>query len=44
MVLDKPLGKANYYAWRIEFYKRVTPHVHSFIGIFDPQNIHSETA
>ena len=33
IVLDGPLGKTRYYAFRVEFRVRGTPHMHSFIWI-----------
>ena len=33
IVLDRPLGKTKYYAIRVEFQVRGSPHVHSFIWI-----------
>ena len=31
IVLDGPLGKTQYYAIRVEFQVRESPHMHSFI-------------
>ena len=40
--LDGPLGKIKYYAIRTEFKERDSPHVHSFISIFNAPNcLHS---
>ena len=44
IILDGPLGKTKYYAIRIEFQESDTPHVHSFICIFNGPNIENETA
>ena len=33
IVLDGPLGKTQYYAIRVEFQVRGSPHIHSFIWI-----------
>ena len=38
------MGKIKYYAIRIEFQERGSPHVHSFIWIFNAPNIQNETA
>ena len=35
IVLDGPLGKTQYYAIRVEFQVRGSPHIHSFILILD---------
>ena len=43
VVLYDPLGKTKYYAIRIEFQERGSPHVHSFIWIFNAPNIQNET-
>ena len=42
IILDGPLGKTKYYALRIEFQERGSPHVHSFIWVFDAPNIQDE--
>ena len=44
IILDGPLGKTKYYALRIEFQERGSPHVHSFIWIFNAPNIQDEEA
>ena len=44
IILDGPLGKTKYYAICIEFEERGSPHVHSFIWIFNAPNIQNETA
>ena len=44
IILDGPLGKTKYYAIRIEFQKKDSPHVHSFIWIFNAPNIEDEAA
>ena len=44
IILDGPLGKTKYYAIRIEFQERGSPHVHSFIWIFNAPNTENETA
>ena len=43
-ILDGPLGKTKYYAIRIEFQERGSPHVYSFIWIFNAPNIENEAA
>ena len=43
IVLDGPLGKTKYYALRIEFQERGSPHVHAFIWILDAPKISDET-
>ena len=35
IALDGPLGKTQYYAFRVEFQVRGTPHMHSFIWILN---------
>ena len=35
IVLDGPLGKTQYYAIRVEFQVRGSPHIHSFIWILN---------
>ena len=44
IILDGPLGKTKYYAIRIEFQERGSPHVHSIIWIFNALNTENETA
>ena len=44
IILDGALGKTTYYAIRIEFQERRSPHVHSFIWILNPPNIRDEAA
>ena len=44
IILDGPLEKTRYYAIRIEFQERDSPHVHSFIWIFNALNIENEAA
>ena len=44
IILDGRLGKTKYYAILIEFQERGSPHVHSFIWIFNAPNIQNETA
>ena len=44
IILDDPLGKTKYYAVQIEFQERGSPHVHSFIWIFNAPNIENEAA
>ena len=39
IVLDGPLGKTQYYAIRIEFQVRGSPHIHSFIWILNAQKL-----
>ena len=43
-ILDGPLGKTKYYAIRIEFQERGSPHLYSFIWIFNAPNIENEAA
>ena len=43
MVLDRPLGKTKYYALRIEFQERESPHVHAFAWILDALKISDKT-
>ena len=43
IVLVGPLGKTKYYALRIEFQERGSPHVHAFIWILDAPKISDET-
>ena len=43
IIIDRPLGKTKY-AIRIEFQKRGSPHVHSFIWNFNAPNIKNEAA
>ena len=42
IILEGPLGKTKYYAIRIEFQERGSPHAHSFIWIVNPPNIQDE--
>ena len=42
IILDGPLTKAKYFAIRMEFQERGSPHVHSFIWIFNAPNIENE--
>ena len=44
IILGGPLGKTKYYAIRIEFQERGSPHVHLFIWIFNAPNIENEAA
>ena len=44
ITLDGPLGKTKYYAIRIEFQERGSPHVYSFIWIFSAPNIENGAA
>ena len=44
IILDGPLGKTKYYAIRIEFQERGSPHVYSFIWIFSAPNIENGAA
>ena len=39
IILDGPLRKTKCYAIRIDFQERGSPHVHSFIWIFNASNI-----
>ena len=42
IILDGSLRKTKYYAIRIEFQERGSPHVHLFIWIFNAPNIENE--
>ena len=42
IILDGPYGKTKYYAIRIEFQERGSPHVHYFIWIFNAPSIQNE--
>ena len=42
IVLDGPLGNTNYYAMRVEFQVRGSPHVHSFIWILSVRQLTSD--
>ena len=42
IILDGPFRKTKYYAIRIEFQESGSPHVHSFIWIFNAPNIENE--
>ena len=44
IILDGPLGKTKYYAMRIEFQERGSPHVNPFIWIFSAPNFENENA
>ena len=44
IIFDGLLGETKYYAIRIEFQERGSPHVHSFIWIFNAPNIENEAA
>ena len=44
IILDGPLGKTKYYAIGIEFQEGGSPHVYSFIWIFNAPNIEYESA
>ena len=41
--MDGPLGKTKYYALRVEFQERGSPHVHAFIWILNAPKIGNET-
>ena len=43
IVLYGPLGKASYYAIRVEFQVRGSPHIHSFIWILNAPKLSKET-
>ena len=43
IVLDGPLGKTSYYAIRVEFQVRGSPHIHSFIWILNAPKLSKET-
>ena len=42
IVLNGPLDKTKYYALRIEFQGKGSPYIHSYILIFNAQNIQDE--
>ena len=44
IILDDPWGRAKYYAIRIGFQEIGSPHVHSFIWVFNTANIENEAA
>ena len=44
IILDGPLGKTKYYPIPFEFQEKDSPHVHSFIWIFNAPNIENEAA
>ena len=44
IILDDPLGKTKYYAICIESQERGSPHVQSFIWIFNAHNTENEAA
>ena len=44
LILDGPLGKTKYYALRIEFQERGSPHVHAFIWMLGAPKIENEFA
>ena len=44
IILDGLLGKTKFYTISNEFQERVTPHVHSFIWIFNAPNIENKVA
>ena len=44
VILNGPLGKTIYYAISFELQERSSPHVHSFIWIFNAPNTQNETA
>ena len=43
-MLDDTLGKTKYHDVHIEFQERGSPHVHSFIWIFNAPNIQNKAA
>ena len=43
-ILDGSFRKTKYYAIRIEFQERGSPHVYSFIWIFNAPNVENEAA
>ena len=43
IVLHGPLGKTSYYAIRVEFQVRGSPHIHSFIWILNAPKLSKET-
>ena len=44
VILNGPMGKTIYYAISFELQERSSPHVHSFIWIFNAPNTQNETA
>ena len=43
IVLNGPLGKTSYYAIRVEFQVRGSPHIHSFIWILNAPKLTKES-
>ena len=43
IVLDGPLGKKSYYAIRVEFQVRGSPHIHSFTWMLNAPKLSKET-
>ena len=43
IVLHGPLGKTSYYAIRVEFQVRGSPHIHSFMWIINAPKLSKET-
>ena len=43
IVINGPLGKVNYYAIRVEFQLRGSPHIHSFIWVIDAPKLTKDT-
>ena len=44
IILHVPLWKTKYHAICIEFQERCSPHIHSFIWVFNEANIENEAA
>ena len=42
IVVDGPLGKVKYHAIRIEFQVRGSPHVHSFLWVYDAPHLNAD--
>ena len=43
IVVNGPLGKVTYYAIRVEFQVRGSPHIHSFLWILNAPVLNKET-
>ena len=43
IIVNGPLGKVNYYAIRVEFQLRGSPHIHSFIWVINAPKLSKET-
>ena len=43
IVVNGPLGKVNYYAIRVEFQFRGSPHIHSFLWVLNAPKLTNDT-